>query len=81
MTQQRKLTFEQALQRLEQVVDELENGQPTLEESLKLFEEGMALKKLCVEKLDRARAAIKKLVETEGGTVAEEDFGEPVPQQ
>ena len=69
-----KLSFEQALERLEQVVDQLENGQPSLEESLKLFEEGMALKKLCTQKLERAAAAIKKLVEGEGGAVDEAKF-------
>ncbi len=74
MSEHEELSFEQALKRLEEVVQRLESGETSLEESLRLFEEGMALKKLCTEKLERARAAIKKLVESQGGTIEEQEF-------
>jgi exodeoxyribonuclease VII small subunit len=61
------LPFEQALARLEAIVERLESGQPSLEESLALFEEGTALRAQCEEKLTRAEGAIKKLVDTAAG--------------
>lgn len=61
------LTFEQALQRLEQVVRELENGELSLETSLALFQEGVTLAHQCSGQLDRAESRIEKLLE-HGGT-------------
>ena len=69
-----ELTFEQALTRLEEIVEALEGGQATLEESLSLFKEGMRLKGLCETKLDQAEQAIRKLVVASGGEIVEDDF-------
>ena len=60
-------TFEQAIEKLEAIVDELEQGDLTLEETLKKFEEGMELSKFCTDKLNQAEQKLKKLVKTEDG--------------
>ena len=60
-------TFEQAIDKLESIVDEMEQGDLTLEETLKKFEEGMKLSKFCTDKLNQAEQKLKKLVKTEDG--------------
>lgn len=56
-----KLTFEKAMERLEEIVSILENGKCSLDESLKLFEEGTKLSKLCKTELDSAEQKIVEL--------------------
>ena len=68
---ERKKSFEQAMARLEEVVGLLERGDAPLEESLKLFEEGMSLRKQCSTMLDRAEQKVSKLTVKEDGTAAE----------
>lgn len=68
MSEKKEIQFEEALQRLEQIVGQLENGQLSLEESMKAFEEGMKLRRLCEEKLDAADKKIEKLVAKSDGT-------------
>ena len=68
---ERKKSFEQAMARLEEVVGLLERGDAPLEESLKLFEEGMSLMKQCSTMLDRAEQKVSKLMVKEDGTAAE----------
>ena len=58
--------FEQALKQLEDVVRKLENGDVTLEESMKLFEKGVALSRICGKQLDNAEAKIEVLLEKNG---------------
>jgi exodeoxyribonuclease VII small subunit len=71
------LSFEEALSRLEQIVGRLERGDCTLEESLKLFEQGSKLRALCLARLDAAAEQIRILAgETDdagqaGGSTAE----------
>lgn len=74
MTENEKpeLTFEDALTKLENNVRTLEVGELSLEESLKIFEEGMKLSKLCSAKLEDAEAKIEVLLEKEGQLVTEE---------
>lgn len=60
-------TFEQAIEKLEAIVDELEQGDLPLEETIKKFEEGMELSKFCTDKLNQAEQKLKKLVKTEDG--------------
>ena len=69
----KEISFEKAMERLEEIVDSLESGECPLEESLKLFEEGVKLVKLCNSKLESVEGAIKKLVNINGELV-EEDF-------
>jgi exodeoxyribonuclease VII small subunit len=67
----REMKFEAALERLEQLVKKLEEGDGSLDDSLKMFEEGVGLARLCGEKLDAAERRIETLVRTEdGGTRA-----------
>jgi exodeoxyribonuclease VII small subunit len=54
--------FEQALNELEQIVGKLERGDLKLEESLKLFERGVALTKQCRQSLDTAELKVKQLL-------------------
>ena len=60
-----EMTFEQAIQRLEEIVALLESGKATLDESLKLFEEGTALTAFCTEALKTAEQTIITLTERE----------------
>ena len=60
------LSFEDALGRLEEIVQDLESGQMPLEESLKRFQEGMTLRSLCLARLQEAETKIEQvLAETE----------------
>lgn len=68
---ERKKTFEQAMTRLEEVVGILERGDAPLEESLKLFEEGMALMRQCSTLLDRAEQRVTKLTLKDNGSAEE----------
>ncbi len=56
------LSFEDALQRLEQIVSRLESGQAPLEESIALYEEGARLKAHCEERLKAAQLRVEKIV-------------------
>lgn len=67
------MTFEEMMNRLEQIVREMERGDVPLEESMKLFQEGTELVKSCSKMLDEAELSVKKIVATQDGPV-EEDF-------
>lgn len=68
------LSFERAIQRLGEIVESLEEGDQPLEESIALFEEGMALAKNSQEILDRAERRIEELlgVDVQGKPVVRE---------
>ena len=68
----KKKTFEQAMERLEEIVSLLERGEAPLEESLKLFEEGMGRMKQCSTLLDRAEQKVTKLTAGADGQPVEE---------
>lgn len=61
-------SFESAMKRLEEIVGELEHGEISLEESLKVFEEGMELVRFCNEKLNQAEKKLTQLVRKENGS-------------
>lgn len=67
--QPEKLAFEQALERLEEVVELLERGEASLEESIKLYNEGMKLVNVCSEKLAWAEQQVEILVEKDGEVI------------
>jgi exodeoxyribonuclease VII small subunit len=75
-----KKTFENALTRLEQITDELEAGDLSLEKSLEKFNEGMALVQFCNGKLDEAKTHVELLLKKDGELVsvpfAEKDGGD-----
>ncbi len=63
----KKMTFEQALERLETLVSQLESGEITLEKSIAAFEEGQKLVQFCLQKLNEAETKVKKLTEDSNG--------------
>ena len=67
-------TFEENMQRLEQIVRAMERGDVPLEESLKLFQEGTELVRKCGKILDEAQLQVKKIATASDGTPREEDF-------
>ena len=71
-----KLTFEQAMGRLEEIVKRLEQGDAPLEEALALFEEGTRLLGGCSAQLDSAEQKVRKLLAVPDGQPVEEQFEE-----
>ena len=69
-------TFEENLQRLEQIVRTMERGEAPLEESLKLFQEGTELVRSCGKLLDEAELQVKKVMTAADGTHVLEDFAD-----
>lgn len=67
-------TFEESMARLEQIVRAMERGDVTLEESLKLFQEGTELVRSCQKLLDDAQLQVKKIMTAPDGSPVEEDF-------
>jgi exodeoxyribonuclease VII small subunit len=66
--------FEAALARLEDIVKELETGDLPLEQSLKLFEEGIKLSRLCNKRLEDAERRVEILLKNKNGTVTAQPF-------
>ncbi|RCK75600.1 MAG: hypothetical protein ANABAC_0891 [Anaerolineae bacterium] len=60
------LSFEQAMQQLEQIVTQLENGEQTLQETLILYQRGQALVQYCLQLLDQAELTIRTLSNEKG---------------
>lgn len=71
-----KASFEENIQRLEQIVHAMERGDVPLEESLKLFQEGTALVQACGKLLDEAELQVKQIVVGSDGAPVEEPFDE-----
>ena len=69
-----KERFEDALNKLEKVVSQLEEGDISLEESLKLFEEGIRLSRICNQKLDEVEKRVEILIKGEDGTIKAKPF-------
>ncbi|MBQ2847508.1 MAG: exodeoxyribonuclease VII small subunit [Clostridia bacterium] len=57
----KNMTYEKAVERLEEIVDKLENGNLPLEEMMKLYEEGTVLASKCAKSLDEAQLKITEL--------------------
>lgn len=69
-----ELTFEKALERLDELVAELESGELTLEESLARYEEGRKLVGQCYKLLEHAEKRIEQVVQGEDGALKTEPF-------
>lgn len=69
-----RLSFEEALGQLEQIVRKLESGQAELEQSIDDYTLGTALKNHCQKKLEDARLKVEKLVTQADGSLATEPF-------
>jgi len=74
-----KKTFEQAMNQLEQIVQDLESGDMPLEKAIKKFEEGIELSKYCTEKLDESEKRITILMKDASGNVSDMPFEEQRP--
>jgi exodeoxyribonuclease VII small subunit len=70
-------TFEAALKQLEEIVQKLERGELPLEESLKLYEDGIRLSRLCHAKLEEAEGKIELLMKDAKGDLVLDDQGRP----
>jgi exodeoxyribonuclease VII small subunit len=73
MSKEKDNNFETNLKKLEVIVDKLESGDIGLEESVKLYEEGMKIKKICDKKLKDIEMQIKK-IKIEDNKVVKEDL-------
>ncbi|WP_422443890.1 exodeoxyribonuclease VII small subunit [Thermoanaerobacterium sp. DL9XJH110] len=69
-----KYKYEEAINRLEQIIERLEKGNLTLEEALTLFEEGIALTKICSKILDEAEGKIEILMKDLNGNLVFKDY-------
>ena len=66
--------FEAALSRLEEIVSELESGELGLEQSLKLFEEGVKLARVCNARLEEAERKVEVLMKDKNGKMTAKPF-------
>jgi exodeoxyribonuclease VII small subunit len=67
-------SFEESLKKLESLVDQLEKGDLSLEESLKLFEQGVGLSAACKKELDAAEGKVQMLIKRRDGSLKTEPF-------
>lgn len=67
-------SFEESLKKLESIVDQLEKGDLSLEDSLKLFEEGVGLSTACKKELDEAEGKVQILIKQRDGSLKPEPF-------
>ena len=71
----KKLKFEEAMQRIQEIVGKLESGEESLEDSMKLFQEGAKLSAQCYQMLDKAEQQVAQL--TKIADSEEEEADEP----
>jgi exodeoxyribonuclease VII small subunit len=73
------LSFEEAMDQLEQLVGKLENGDVPLEKAIDLFQEGMKLSQLCNQKLEQVERKIEILIE-ENGSFTKKPFSNGIEE-
>ncbi|MGG3470918.1 exodeoxyribonuclease VII small subunit [Neobacillus pocheonensis] len=77
MANDKKISFEEAMTKLEQIVDKLEEGDVPLEEAILFYKEGMELSKLCHDKLKSVEEQLTQIITEDGRTenfsIAEEE--------
>jgi exodeoxyribonuclease VII small subunit len=66
MAEKKNIDFEQSLERLEELVEQMESGELNLEDMIKHFEEGSKLVEVCTKKLNEVEQKIEKLVKKDG---------------
>ncbi|MDD4189357.1 MAG: exodeoxyribonuclease VII small subunit [Eubacteriales bacterium] len=72
-----KQTFEQALSELEGIVEKMEKGDMTLDQSIEMFQKGIELSNYCSRRLDEVEKRITILIKDDNGNIRESDFNEP----
>jgi exodeoxyribonuclease VII small subunit len=70
----KKISFEKAMARLEEIVQRLESGEASLDETIRLFEEGKQLGRECQRQLTEVEKKIQMIVEKENGQIETVDF-------
>lgn len=76
-----EMKFEEALKRLEKIVDELEDGNISLDEALEKYEEGIRLSKQCAKKLEVAKKKVEILLKSEDGSAELKPFDEKMAEE
>ena len=76
-----ELKFEDALKKLEKIVNDLEEGNLTLDESLEKYEEGISLSKMCAKKLESAKKKVELLLKSEDGSFEVKPFDEKAAEE
>ncbi|MBO2945109.1 exodeoxyribonuclease VII small subunit [Paenibacillus sp. F411] len=74
MSSEAEMSFEEAMEQLELIVGQLEDGDVPLEKAIDLYQKGMKLSQLCSQKLEQVEQKIEMVVE-EGGEVKRRPFG------
>ncbi len=75
-----EMKFEEALKKLEKIVEDLEDGNLSLDESLERYEEGIRLSKMCSKKLEVAKKKVEILLKSEDGTTDIRPFDEKMSE-
>lgn len=76
-----EMKFEEALKKLEKIVQSLEDGDIPLDEALEKYEEGIRLSKACAKKLEAAKKRVEILLKNEDGSVRLEEFDEKAAEE
>jgi exodeoxyribonuclease VII small subunit len=76
---EKKISFEEALEELEKIAEKLERQSLSLEDSIKAFERGTELKKICADRLKEAEGKIEFLQKNSDSTVTRESFQKEKP--
>ncbi len=76
-----EMKFEEALKKLEKIVDDLEDGNLSLDDSLEKYEEGIRLSKMCSKKLEVAKKKVEILLKSEDGSVELKAFDEKAAEE
>lgn len=76
-----EIKFEDALKKLEKIVEDLENGSLSLDDALGKYEEGIKLSKLCAKKLELAKKKVEILMKSEDGSIELKPFDESLAQE
>ncbi|WP_017755722.1 exodeoxyribonuclease VII small subunit [Calidifontibacillus oryziterrae] len=66
MSEEKKLTFEEAMEKLESIVEKLETGDVPLEAAIAYFQEGMSLSKVCHDKLQTVEKQMEQILAEDG---------------
>lgn len=72
-----KKTFEEALSELEGIVEKMEEGEMTLDQSIEMFQKGIELSNYCSKRLDEVEKRITVLIKDDKGNISESDFPAP----
>ncbi len=76
-----EMQFEEALKKLEKIVEDLEDGNLPLDKSLEKYEEGIRLSKMCAKKLEVAKKKVEILLKSEDGSVELKPFDERTAEE